>query len=344
MGRYQAFPGDPGSSKSSEKLVSLRLPKLSGKSLLDIGCNDGFFCGYAIFDGASRVVGLDRSKAAISYAKQRFPEAEFLNQTWDVLPEGPFDTILLLSAIHYAEDQAAMIHRLVNLLSDDGVLVLEMGMVTSHKAEWVEVKRSIDRRYFPTFPMLEQVLKNFAWKRVGLSVKQKGDPLDRYVIHIRKRKPYAFLFMQKSGSGKSSICNNMFGNQTEASIVRGDFFYKKIKEGMIDVSPSMKVIVDELKPKKLNIVEITRKIFKAGLVNEVVKIWMEKEKGADIVLDSFVPHEYRSEVVGVFKSLGYFTIVANWDESISMESLGLSRQKSLAYEEHLLKGNNSKEI
>ena len=335
MGRYQAFPGDPGSSRSSDKLASLLLPNLSGKSFLDIGCNDGFFCGYALFDGATRVVGLDRSKAAIDYAKQRFPEAEFLNQSWDVLPEGPFDTIILLSAIHYAEDQAAMIRRLVNLLSDDGILVIEMGIVSSHKAEWVEVKRSIDQRYFPTFRMLEQVLKDFAWKRVGLSVKQKGDPLDRYVIHIKKRKPYAFLFMNKPGSGKSSICNNMFGDAKEVSVVSGDLFYRKIKEGMIDVSPSMKTVVEELKSKKLSVSEMTRNIFKAGLIKEMVDIWLEKEKGKDIVLDSFVPHEYRTEIVNVFKSLGYFTVIANWDEPISIESVGSSKQKSLAYVGHL---------
>jgi hypothetical protein len=54
MTQYQSFPGVKGASESLAKLRALRLPSLQGKRFLDVGCNEGFFCGYARFDGAVR--------------------------------------------------------------------------------------------------------------------------------------------------------------------------------------------------------------------------------------------------------------------------------------------------
>lgn len=57
--QYPSFPGVNGASRSLEKLKARRLPPLTGKRLLDVGGNEGFFCGYALFDGAYRVMRVD---------------------------------------------------------------------------------------------------------------------------------------------------------------------------------------------------------------------------------------------------------------------------------------------
>lgn len=44
---YQSFPDQAGGSHSFDKLTQLRLPPLAGRSFLDVGCNEGFFCGFA---------------------------------------------------------------------------------------------------------------------------------------------------------------------------------------------------------------------------------------------------------------------------------------------------------
>ena len=152
---YQSFPDQAGGSHSFDKLTQLRLPPLAGRSFLDVGCNEGFFCGFAHQQKASRAVGIDMNAGFLKRAQQRFPQCEFLNQTWDVLPEGPFDVILLASAVHYADDQPALIKRLVDHLSPDGTLVLELGIFSSPENEWKPVKRSIDTRYFPTMAKLK---------------------------------------------------------------------------------------------------------------------------------------------------------------------------------------------
>ena len=68
-GQYQTFGDAKGGSRSAEKLKALRLSllrnrhdetrPLKGLSVLDIGCNEGFFCGEALRQGARRVVGID---------------------------------------------------------------------------------------------------------------------------------------------------------------------------------------------------------------------------------------------------------------------------------------------
>ena len=42
---YHDFPWQKGASDSFAKLLALSLPALQGKSVLDVGCNEGYFCG-----------------------------------------------------------------------------------------------------------------------------------------------------------------------------------------------------------------------------------------------------------------------------------------------------------
>src|SRR3546814_19655418 len=98
---------------------------------LEVGCNEGFFCGFAKFQGASRAVGIDQSRAFLERARARFPACEFHQQGWEQLPEGFFDVIQLASALHYADDQAAPMHRLLVRLNPNGVLSLDKGIATS---------------------------------------------------------------------------------------------------------------------------------------------------------------------------------------------------------------------
>src|SRR3546814_2465756 len=76
MTQYQSFPDASGDSRTLEKLKALKLPELGGLGFLDVGCNEGFFCGFAKFQGASRAVGIDQSRPFIERARARFPACE----------------------------------------------------------------------------------------------------------------------------------------------------------------------------------------------------------------------------------------------------------------------------
>ncbi len=187
---YQSFPWADGASKSIEKLAALHLPDLAGKKVLDIGCNEGFFCGWAKHNGATLVRGIDRSRDFLDTAELLFPDCEFRCQSWDDLDDTRFDVILFLSAIHYARDQEATIHKLMNHLEPDGRLVLEIGLAPRVADKFVEVHRHAgDVCLFPTATKMHSILSRYSYTYVGPSVNQGGDQTPRHVFHIMHRVP-----------------------------------------------------------------------------------------------------------------------------------------------------------
>ena len=311
MTQYQSFPDAPGDSISIQKLVALRLPSLVGRSFLDVGCNEGFFCGYAKFDGANRVVGLDKSAVFIDRAKQRFPDCEFLQQDWDHIPNGPFDLILLASSLHYADDQALLIHNLMNELAPEGTLVLELGVHPKPGNEWVKTERAVDERFFPTLGKLEEVLKPYAWKLVGPSVAQPGDLIPRNVFHIRPRKPVAYLLMEPPAFGKSTISREVF-QRAAIKVVSGDAIIGRVAEGTLTAPADLAAMVQR-HYSPLRIDQVIINAAKAGLLNSLVQLFLEEASGQDFSLDAFIPRDFHVEVARLISNEGYMTVKLTWD-------------------------------
>lgn len=210
---YQSFPEARGSSDSETKLKRLRLPPdLTGRSVLDIGCNEGFFCQEAWRRGARRVVGIDNNPHWIERARQRDSKTDYRVTGWDSLSglEEKFDLILLLSALHYADDPQRLLDDAMRLLSPDGVLVLECGIVDGLEAEWVRVERPVgDAVYHPTRPILSQTFNDAVVREMGPSVAQRGDPIERCVFHITAFKPIVLLISGVSRSGKTALVRKL---------------------------------------------------------------------------------------------------------------------------------------
>ena len=311
MAQYQSFPDASGDSRTLDKLKALKLPDLSGLSFLDIGCNEGFFCGYAKYQGATRSVGLDQSALFIERARARFQACEFHRQTWDQLPDGTFDVILLASALHYADDQAALLHRLVEKLSPKGVLVLELGIVSSPRSEWVRVQRGIDERDFPTMLKLRELLAEYAWKWMGPSVAQDGDPVARHVVHISRKRPMAYLLLQPPAYGKSSIAAGLF-KPAGITVVSGDEQIRLIAQGKLDAPAGLRqVIVEEYSPFRID--QVTQRIFRDDLGNDLAKVWSDLAGGADFALEAYVPAEHQASIEAAFAAIGYFPVRLTWE-------------------------------
>lgn len=311
MVQYQSFPDAAGDSRTSDKLKALGLPSLEGKSFLDIGCNEGYFCGFAHFMGAQRSVGIDHSAEFIYRAQLRFPGCEFHARDWNHLPEGKFDVILLASALHYAEDQPALIQRLVDKLTPDGVLVLELGIFSSPRAEWVKVKRGIDERYFPTMAQLKQTLVDYAWKWIGSSVNQAGDPVARHVVHVSRRHPVAYLLMQPPAYGKSSVASRLFP-AARVPVISGDQIVHRIAGKELAVSDRLQALVDnDYSP--FTIDKTIQRIFDKNAGAELVNIWIAEAGQQDFALDGFVPVKHHAEVERQLAVAGYMPVTLRWE-------------------------------
>lgn len=311
MAQYQSFPDAAGDSRTLEKLKALRMPDLAGRSFLDVGCNEGFFCGFAKYLGAERVVGIDQSIGFTERARSRFPDCEFLTQSWEELPAGNFDVILLASALHYADDQEALLHRLVERLTPDGVLVVELGIFASQKSEWVKVKRGIDERNFATMPKLREVLADYAWKWMGPSVTQAGDPVPRHVIHISRRMPVAYLLLQPPAYGKTSIAQRLF-SAAQVPVVSGDQQIGLVAQGKASASPALKKLIDASYT-PFTIDQVVKDIFNQGLGSDLVSLWIAAASKADFALDVYVPGEYHSTVQEIIREAGYLPVGMSWE-------------------------------
>lgn len=311
MPQYQSFPGAPGDSLTLDKLKKLTLPDLAGRSFLDVGCNEGFFCGFAKYQGATRVVGIDHSAGFIERARRRFPDCEFHARGWDRLPDERFDVILLASALHYAQDQGALVHALMDRLNEDGTLVLELGIVTSKKAEWVKVQRGSDQRLFPTMPLLKELLADYAWKWMGPSISQSGDPVARHVLHVSRRRRAAYLLMQPPAFGKSSIARSLFA-KAGLPVVSGDLLIGQVAAGKLAATPALAAAIAEAhSPFRLDLT--IQRVFERGLGDELVAMWLAHAGDHDFALDMYVPAAYQAGVRKALADAGYMPVALDWE-------------------------------
>ena len=305
---YQSLPWQQGDSQSFAKLISLSLPSLKGKSLLDVGCNTGYFCGWAVFDKATKVMGIDNNPEAIASAKSWFQGCSFSCMSWEDLSSDKFDVILCLSAIHYADDQKALIDTLMQRVSPGGTLVLELGVAPGEEDKFEEVKRSIDSRFFPTQKKLNSMLGDYAFKPVGASVLQVGDPIPRSVYHIRHKLPVAVLLMDEHYSGKTTFVRDVI--KPELLHIQGDSVYTSIISGDLQVSDLLKqkIQADPLL-ERLNFARISGDICDAGLVLELADVFISLADGKSVVIDHYIPVGFRNAFAEAFDNAGFF--VAN---------------------------------
>ena len=201
MKMYQSHKNlDQGMSDSTRKLERLGFPlNLKDKAFLDIGCNEGFFCGVALERGATRVVGIDFEVNALEFAKKTYPGGEYVRSSWKTLPPGPFDVVQWSSAMHYELDPASVFRQVSHRLAAGGLLILECGAFDRSAKEMIQVQRHSDTLWYPTIRLLvEDLLRDFSVRCVSEAVIAEGDPVPRYVFHCRKRIPSVMLVKNQS--------------------------------------------------------------------------------------------------------------------------------------------------
>lgn len=130
---YQSIPisddySTPGETGNAEqwKLEKMQLPvSLEGKSVLDIGCNEGFFSFEAERRGANRVVAIDKSSEARTkfelIRKIRGSNVEFRAVDLHSLSasrDGKFEIVLFLSVFHHLRYPFEALDKVAELTED----------------------------------------------------------------------------------------------------------------------------------------------------------------------------------------------------------------------------------
>jgi SAM-dependent methyltransferase len=211
---YQSFADRPGSSPSLEKWKALGITNFSGRDVLDLGCNEGFFIAKVLEHGARSAIGVDLDAATLEGARVRVPDGSFVHEHWsDYIAKQPassFDIVMLLSAMHYAPQAIYLLREIRRVLRHDGMLVLEASVAPGAEAFMTGVTRGrppfTDTVYHPTGRKLDQLLfKEFSVRYVGESVMQPGDPMPRHIYHAFPRMPVAVLIRGRPGVGKSDL-------------------------------------------------------------------------------------------------------------------------------------------
>ncbi len=100
---------------------------LTGKTVLDFGCGSGYGCAL-LSEHAETVVGIDLSKTAIQFARQRygnhgtqFFEADLEQREALEFLERKFDVIISFDVIEHTETYYSFMQNISRMLSPDGV-------------------------------------------------------------------------------------------------------------------------------------------------------------------------------------------------------------------------------
>ncbi len=130
------LPGNistPGRDRS--KTVNSIFPKdLTGKTVLDVGCAEGFFSIEAKKRNALNVVGIDfdddKLKAAKKFSEIQGLEIEFRNIGLDQFTNlDNFDYVVCLNVLHHVTDPLSIINKLVSITNER--LILEVANVNT---------------------------------------------------------------------------------------------------------------------------------------------------------------------------------------------------------------------
>jgi len=283
---YQTHSADqPGMSDSQKRLERLLLPQdLTGKRVLDIGCNEGFFCSEAVKRGAASVIGIDghRPFLDIAESKYRDPKIKFLHQRWDKLPEGEFDLVLWTSAMHYEINPAGVLQQISQILAPDGLFILECGVLEWSSKEMVLIVRHDHSLWYPTWPLLATMLSDFGVRWVAKPEITVGDSVPRTVLHCTPRKPIIMLIRGDTRKGKTFLAACI--SQSATRVVSCDAVVSRIANGKYHHTELEIFIRDHFRD------SIYFEIDKAGLTQQYVDLLLKNVTNSDklVVIEGLI--------------------------------------------------------
>lgn len=247
MSDYQKFDLINGQvcniqGRMTDKLKAIPLPDLTGKRVLDIGCDHGFWT-FLSAEKAKKVVALDRgrpvqgeyvdlvAKNAKTAADHNIQNVEFrymnFGKQWH--DQGKYDVIYLFSLYHHIYQNTGGDHDsiwfwLSRQIEEDGELLWE----NPYSAEDSVVERNVDSRYWGNYSLqniLKAAAKYFTYEYIGEALHEPTRKVYRFKpLPMPDRK---YTGHTRSGAGGASKAFEYSGQRRvgEFKEVIGKEFY-----------------------------------------------------------------------------------------------------------------------
>lgn len=186
---------------------------LSGKNVIDVGCNLGAMCDLAYQAGAAYVLGIDEDREFIRQAQELFPGGLFTQRTAQRMT-GTWDMIIMSAVFHYFRDPEGVLEQAARCLAPDGVLTLDVwidgydrnsepAMLLSERGLWIPNELGF-------LAMAEKFFRQIECRGPALS----PDDSPRYIYHLRE--PHvdparSVLIYGPGGAGKTTLASTYLG-------------------------------------------------------------------------------------------------------------------------------------
>ena len=197
-----------------EKVKACLPEELAGRSVLDVGCNAGFYAVELKRRGAGRVLGVDSQRNLIrqaAFVRDALGlDIEYRRASvYDLDPRelGQFDVTLALGLVYHCKHLVLALERLFNVTRElliletaifppehsPGSFTYEVGGLqpTLHPLAYVEnkqdAKEAIYNWFLPSIEALRALVKNIGFDEVEVFPATQSD---RTILACRKREPY----------------------------------------------------------------------------------------------------------------------------------------------------------
>ena len=220
--KTESIMGEPiDHPRESWEVVRQCLPDdLSNKSLLDVGCNGGFYCVEAKRRGARRVLGVDGQRQHVRQAlfvrKVLGLDLEFRRfSVYDLNPEtvGRFDITLALGLVYHLKHLVFALERLYDVTNE--LLIVETAIIPPEQTpeSFVQSLGEIRQTLHPIFyaenppDSKEQVFNWFLPSPAALQALLQNTGFDEVEIFSVVRDRAVLVCRKSAGSSRPSVAD-----------------------------------------------------------------------------------------------------------------------------------------
>jgi SAM-dependent methyltransferase len=333
------FDDGAGVDEDSQRwstLLTLSLPDLRGRSVLEIGGEAGFLAAFAEWSGAATVVAVEASLASVQRLRADGPQARDHARPVDLGTAGTFDVILLVSSIPEGTDSEALIDSLIPMLSRRGILVVDTNAFTTRVATGID-----DPIGEPPGESLRSFCKDrgYAFRFVWRGDSQPETSARNDVFHISCSAPNAWLLLAPSTSGKTTKSRRLASMPGTAHI-RADRVLAEALDHPEALPTSLRGALAGVRPWTLNLAY--EAISHGNLEGDLARVLLAKvPDGAEPILDLYLPAEGHERFIAAIDEAGFNPVLMSWPHPVDVDDDAAVSTRVNAFRQHIADGEGT---